>query len=279
MNHIPLRLLAFFLIWIPSIALGQSFELLNGDTINKTDQAGKKQGRWIIKAEKNNPAGFAEGAVMEEVFYKDGKKEGMRKQYHYTGKLKSEVPYKDNRPSGYCKFYYSDGVIAEEGNWNYGGWDGKYKNYYEGGSVENDFSYSYGKKDGYQRMYYPTGKVKTEGNWKNGIPEGMVKEYDENGVLQAEEFYSNGIVDTKASKYYGVEISSMETTEVPDSVGVFTGNGFYKFKTKSGKVSKEGIFKAGKLMDGKHYFYDGEGKLRQTIIYKEGKATQTIEEK
>lgn len=275
-------LLAFF-IGIQNQTFAQTSEVYKGDTINRVDATGLKQGKWIVFNKNNAVADFPENAIVEELLYKDNKKEGLRKQYYSNGKVKSEVNFKNNRPTGYSKFYYPNGNIAEEGNWVYGGWDGKYKNYYEAGPLSEDFSFSYGKKEGLQKQYHPNGKMKMEGTWKNGVPDGIVKEFNEEGALVSEVKYNNGEVDEKASKQVAEEKPKTVVYEAAeqqqDSVGAFTGNGFYKFKNKQGKISREGLFSSGQLFEGKQYFYSADGNLTKTIYYKEGKVFQTINEK
>jgi len=39
----------------------------------------------------------------------------------------------------------------------------------------------------------------------------------------------------------------------------------------NGKIEREGEFDKGKLIDGNIYFYDEEGNLERTEVYKEGK--------
>ena len=39
----------FLLLSFISIAQSQSSEVVNGDTLNKIDIAGKKQGKWILR--------------------------------------------------------------------------------------------------------------------------------------------------------------------------------------------------------------------------------------
>lgn len=288
---LQINLLCFLFSLFVVKAHAQTFELHKSDTINRTDAAGLKQGKWIVFNKNKQNADYAEGAMLEELSYKDGKKEGPRKQYYPNGKVKNEVTFKNNRPTGYSKFYYDNGNLSEEGNWVYGGWDGKYKNYYEEGNVSQDLSYAYGKKDGIQKSYHSNGKIKSEGIWKNGAPDGVMKEFNNQGVLVSEEKYVNGTLDEKESKYYvKVEddhgdhshgdtpaISGEQVSSEP--TGVFDGNGYFKFKNKMGLIAREGTFSAGQLVDGNQYFYTDDGKLKKTLVYKEGKVIKTIEEK
>lgn len=285
-----LAFLAGLIIALTSSA--QSFELFKKDTINRTDSAGVKQGKWMFFNKDNKNPDYPENALLEELTYKNGLREGVRKLYFSNGKLKSEVNYLNNRPAGMARFYYPNGTIAEEGNWVYGGWEGNYKNYYETGPLSQDLSYSYGKKEGVQKQYHSNGQLKSEGVWKDGVPDGAVKEYNEDGALVSETVYNKGVVNEQQTRYFevpkadeeknistnasGSSKTSNNQAAAGENVGSFTGNGYYKVKNKQGLVAREGIFSNGLLVDGKQFFYNADGELTKTVVYKDGKVSQEI---
>lgn len=101
-----------------SNALYERYELYLGDTINRVDRHGMKQGRWIYfgkdrKGWMNRM--FKRDQVAEEGQYKDDKKNKLWKSYHPTGKLKSEITYLDDIPEGKARFFNADGKIMLEG--------------------------------------------------------------------------------------------------------------------------------------------------------------------
>jgi antitoxin component YwqK of YwqJK toxin-antitoxin module len=294
MNFRIITLLFFF--FISSLSLNaQTFELgANGDTINVTDASGQRQGYWRIKnAEKNLP-GYEPEQVVEEGKYINGKKEGVWKQYFPNDKLKSEITYVNNIPNGYSKFYYKNGNISEEGIWKINKWDGSYKYYYENGQIAYDWNFLNGKREGKQKYYYENGQVHYDGEWSGGQENGVLKEYSEDGQLMAEKVYNKGRIDTLSSKYY--EVATVKKKEEPAQQeepvveqqpkeaqfgGVFGGTGdhvLYTVINGQKKVSREGYFKDGYLINGKEYKYDeGSGKLMKTLIYSNGKITSVIE--
>ena len=67
--------------------------------------------------------------------YKDGKVEGIAKDYYVSGKLKNETPYKDSKVEGIKKSYY------------------------ESGKVEREATYKDDKKEGYEQIYTESGRL------------------------------------------------------------------------------------------------------------------------
>jgi serine phosphatase RsbU (regulator of sigma subunit) len=96
----------------------QSYDVYLGDTINRIDKTGHKQGRWIYFGKDKGGwmhRMFKREQVVEEGHYKDGKKHRLWKTYHHTSKLKSEIIYVDDKPDGKARFYNADGKIMLEG--------------------------------------------------------------------------------------------------------------------------------------------------------------------
>jgi serine phosphatase RsbU (regulator of sigma subunit) len=101
-----------------SNAVYNSYEIYLGDTINRVDKSGLKQGRWIYfgkdkKGWMNRL--FKREQMVEEGHYIHGKRHKLWKSYHHTGKLKSEITYVGDTPEGKARFYNADGKIMLEG--------------------------------------------------------------------------------------------------------------------------------------------------------------------
>ncbi len=109
----------------------QSYEMLNGDTINKKDVNNKRQGLWVVKANPSKNKGYQLGAMVEEGKYQNSRKMGLWKAYFPNGKLKSEITYKGSRPYGAYTLYYKNGKIEEKGNWERTKNTGNFKRYHE----------------------------------------------------------------------------------------------------------------------------------------------------
>lgn len=275
-------LLLIFLF--PALFAGaQSFELLNGDTINKVDAMGKKQGFWVIfNKEKKLPC-YQPTQKVEEGKFKSSRKEGLWKTYFCNGKVKNKINYQNNRPNGYAIIYHENGKVYEEGEWRNNRWVGEYKLYYENGQVAQAFNFNtMGKREGEQKYYYENGQVMIEGNWLSGKEDGVLKEFYENGDLKAEKHFNGGDINPDLTKTYkpkqavqkkeapaiaqGVKVKEEEKANLE----VFNGEGYWKLYNQNRRISKDGIFSKGRLVNGKVYHYSKDGILKRIAIYKDG---------
>ncbi len=267
---------------------------------------------------KKKLADFSEDQLVEEGKYINNRKEGIWKQYYNNGKKKNEITYVNGRPNGFSRFYYKSGTVSEEGNWVNGKWDGNYKFYYENGQLEYDWTYVGGKREGVQKYYWDNGKTQFEGSWKDGQEDGILKEYNKEGQLIATKvFKPGGKIDTVASVYItptpvvsGPKSSGKDKTSTNTNTNNNTSDpvvtpkaqvdnyavesvieedterawlnykesGFHRVVTKAGHLIREGTFDKGIFITGKAYKYSG-GKRIKTIIYKNGKAIEVLEER
>jgi len=273
--------------------VAQSYELLqNGDTINKIDTEGKKQGKWIIFGRHKPGTCYQPEQKVEEGMYIDNKKNGLWIEYYCNGNLKGKIQYVNGRPDGYCIIYHENGKIMEEGQWSskLNRWVGKYRLYYENGQVQHEFYYNQnGKREGPARYYYENGQLAIEGNFVNGQETGVFREYYENGDLKAEKTFNNGQVDVASIKEYQpkkpLEPTKEEYKQAPPvmaskdeapneaqqkSNGPLILNGFHTLYNKNKQISKVGEFKNNRLMNGKWYIYDENGILIRIAVYKDG---------
>jgi serine phosphatase RsbU (regulator of sigma subunit) len=96
-----------------------SYELYLGDTVNVIENNSTKQGRWVLrgKDKKGKKYKFYKPSqIVEDGNYKDGKKIGLWKSYHQTGKIESEIRYVNDEANGNAKFYNKDGKLIAEGS-------------------------------------------------------------------------------------------------------------------------------------------------------------------
>ena len=99
------------------IAQAQTFQIVNGDTINKKDVNRKRQGKWIVTNKTKKLPGYTPDQKVEEGNYKNSRKTGLWIAYFSNGNKKNEINYKNGRASGSYKTYFSNGVAQEEGTW------------------------------------------------------------------------------------------------------------------------------------------------------------------
>ena len=63
---------------------------------------------------------YKSGQLKEEGYWKDGKPEGLYKEYHENGQLKKEGYWKDGKQKGLWKEYDENGQLKEEGSFKDG---------------------------------------------------------------------------------------------------------------------------------------------------------------
>lgn len=266
----------------------QNFEIVNGDTINRIDANRKRQGKWIVKAKPAKDRGYKVGSIVEEGVFQNSRKVGMWKKFYPSGKLKSEITYKGSRPYGPYTLYYENGNIEEQGNWERTKNTGNFKRFHENGKVAQEFSFTEdGKRTGQQKYFYENGKVRLEGNWQDGMESGEMKEYYENGDLMAVKHFANGEMDKDKFESYapktaikdplekqldeGKDIKVTVKKDEKPNQGGFSGNGYTKLFNRNQQISKDGVFRNYRLIDGKQYMYNENGLLTQIMIFKNGK--------
>lgn len=267
----------------------QKFQMMGKDTINYVDVAGKKQGPWIIYGKDKEGTCYQPEQKAEEGKYRENRKTGQWVEYYCNGTPKSKVTFLNGRPDGYAITYHENGKVQEEGIWKNNRWVGDYKMFYENGNVQHEFTFNEGgKREGNQKYYHENNELAIEGNFKNGKEAGVIKEYNEDGKLKAEKNFNEGNVDVASIKIYDSKPLAAKTpekvnTNMPkaivskdEKINTTTAaaatvlNGKYTLYNKNKQVSKDGIFKDNRLMDGKAYFYNENGILERVSVYKNG---------
>jgi len=279
--------LLFLLLFVETHS--QTFEILDGDTINRIDRKLEKQGRWLIY---NNLK-----TVIAEGNFKDNRKDGLWKFYYETGSIMSEYIFVNGVADGKAREYHKNGNVAVEGIWHNSKWRGTYKRYHENGLPACVWQYNKsGKREGKQMYYYENGQVQIEGNWEAGKKNGKITSYYENGSLKSEKTFLGNVLDKKSVKKYkkknttvadnnqnsnqnNNKNTSSDSTKTDENrkITYFDGNGKHTLYNKDRKVEREGVFEDGKLMDGIRYIYEKEtGKLIKKAIYKNGRLKKVI---
>lgn len=224
----------------------------------------------------NRPSGYAifyykNGKISEEGVWKNNRWVGEYKYYHENGKLKYEWKYDVNgKRSGEQKYYYENGQLMIIGDWKEGKESGELKEYYSNGDIR-------------AVKFYNNGAILPDSTKKFPKPEGISD--NEEVIREDQEESKKG--DTAPVSQFKSDtaiISVKDTITVKHAIalsneqpiGFFDGNGYCKLLDKNGRVSREGEFKKGFLVNGKLYRYNAEGGLDKTIIYKEGKVVEEI---
>jgi antitoxin component YwqK of YwqJK toxin-antitoxin module len=283
----------FLLFWVGfSSAFAQNYELFGKDTVNRIDGEGKKQGKWIYFGRHKSGSCFQPEQKAEEGRFTDNRKTGIWVEYHCNGNVKSRLTFGNGRPDGYAQLFHENGKIMEEGIWKNSRWVGKYKLYYDNGEVQHEFQFNEsGRRDGPQKYFHENGEVAIEGTFANGKESGIIKEYYENGDLKAEKNFADGAVDVASIKEYqpkkpiapksadpleNAPPVKVRPDEKPNEAvaaaakGPMILNGQYTLYNKSRQISKDGIFKDNRFIEGKAYFYDDNGILQRIAVYRNG---------
>lgn len=255
-----------------------------GEQINRVDDQGRKQGKWIYYGKDRPNAGFPPEGKVEEGSYKDDRKEGVWIKYHNDGvtpKLKGE--YVNNRPSGKYVKTWPDGTPREEGEFNRGKYSGTLKRYHENGVLEYEASYNdEGKEQGTVKYYYANGQEEFVYESQNGIPTGRATRYYENGDVKEVIYYAAdgsvekseqrdmvnaavNVADPGASKIEAPRVNNPRTKGVK-----FQPNGYNKVYNENDEIWQDGEFRNGRLWDGKVYEYDADGILLRVKVFKKG---------
>jgi antitoxin component YwqK of YwqJK toxin-antitoxin module len=202
----------------------------NIDTLNQTDQYGRKQGYWMkydhdtlkyegrfrddspveefkyyysdghLKArarymdEHRSTATLyhASGTKAAEGDYWDTLKDGIWKYYDEEGTLVSDETYDHNVKTGVWKTYYADGATVEEFTYQENKKNGPWNQYFPDGSLKLSGKYSQDQKNGPFQLFYPNQKMLLSGFYKNDGRDGDWLYYLEDGSLQKRRSYCNG---------------------------------------------------------------------------------------
>jgi len=260
----------------------------SSDSLNVTDKNNQKQGFWIFYGKDKPLEDYEAEDKVEEGRFRDNRKSGIWKKYFATGILQNEITYQNSVPNGHSKLYYANGQLEQEGIWKRTKWTGNYVRYYENGNKYLEFKYNaIGKREGTQKYFYPDGTLMIEGEWKDGKENGIVKEFWPDGSPKSEKNFEGGILDQTSVKTYpkpeavaaaeakivepegeGIKLAD---TDYIRKVGTFTGDGEHTFYDKNHlQITKSGVFKDHKLVDGKWHRYNKSGILLRIEVYMNG---------
>lgn len=134
-----------------------------------------------------------------------------------------------------------------------------------------------GFKDGLQEgnclFYYENGQLQWNQNWKKGKLDGDYSAYFENGKLKAKGVYKK---DKKVGEWNYFDETGAKTGKeiyVGWKGNVYSDDGELTYY-KNGKILSKGKFLNGEN-DGEFFYYNEDGTLEKTGIYKDGKLIST----
>lgn len=229
----------FILLNLLSKAQDSSFLVYNGDTINRTNTEGKKYGKWITFGKDvygSLSFGYQPNQVVSEGFYVNNRKEGLWTDYYANGNIKNKLEFANGKVCGHAITFHPNGKVDEQGTWKQNRYVGKYESFDSLGVLRHCFFFdSLGKKTDSKNILTPTA------NSKNLL--GPL--YKGNPIIQT---------DTLAPAYKpGIMLSGQHT-----------------LYNKNKQMTKSGVFKSNRLLDGKAFIYNDYGVLIRLALYKDG---------
>lgn len=259
----------------------------NADTLNQKDAEGRKQGHWIYYGTDRPESGIAQDGKVEEGSYVNDRKEGLWIKYHDDGKTpKLKGYYENNRPKGQYFRYDQYGHLRDSGNFDKNQSHDSLRRGGHYGSYPNEYVASYnhrGKEEGTVSYYYSSGRLEYTGKFHNGIPYDTAYRYFENGalkelivfgddgnVLSSQQFEMKNPPFVDPNPKNPNDLAPPVGT-TPQTRGVkWQPNGYNKVYNEDDEIWQEGVFREGKLWDGKLHIYDSDGILLKVKVYKSG---------
>ena len=106
--------LSFLLISINSFGQWKDYIIsVRGDTLNRVDMGGKKQGPWVVHVD----AVRGEQGYDEQGYYKDDKKEGLWVRFSLMGDKIAEENFRWGVQDGKSRYYTRTGGLQREETW------------------------------------------------------------------------------------------------------------------------------------------------------------------
>ena len=140
----------------------------------------------------------ANGEMIFEGKYVNGKRKGIGKEYDYNGSLIFEGKYRNGKRNGKGKEYNEDGKLIFEGEYLNGKRNGKGKEYDNYGNIKFEGEYL----DGNKLIGKEYGKKRKNFNVINDKKK-LYNKYNENNTLKFKNSYINGLIQGKGKQYYG----------------------------------------------------------------------------
>ena len=103
----------------------------------------------FVSCGKPREVNITDAEIREGIAYVKGETKaftGIIKSYYENGALKQDIPYKDGKENGIGKRYYPNGYLEREENYKDDKKEGLSKLYYENGDLIAEYYYKGGKK-------------------------------------------------------------------------------------------------------------------------------------
>lgn len=155
-------------------------------SVNQTDNSGKKQGHWIKR--------YPGGNIMYDGFFRNDKPVGEFRRYYEDQTLKSVLVFNDTGSEALASLYYQNGFIASRGKYVNQLKEGKWQFFSASseGVPIGDEEYLNNKRNGLSRKFYPDSTVAEAINFLNDVKNGEWIKYHPDGSVNFRTNYGNG---------------------------------------------------------------------------------------
>lgn len=263
-----MRVIIIIFLLLPILAFSQ---------INQTDSSGLRQGLWKKQQ--------ANGRLIYEGNFKDGKPIGEWKRFHEGGQVKVVINYSQESDSAFTQLFDKFGKKMAEGNYlnqkKEGNWiyfsgnrkvaeeyfhrdlkNGPSLKYFDSGELMENTDWVNGTQEGKYQVFYKTGQPYMQCNMMNNQRHGLCLVHSQNGKLEMEANYKNNLrhgdwkyYDEHGKFSYALNYSEGEmlNPEVRDSIANIKIQNFEKGK--------------GKITDPEKFMQDPSEYMRKMKIY------------
>jgi len=242
---------------------------------------------------------YPDGKVKTVAGFRNGKPEGIRREYDRSGKVIAAYTYENGvltgegiiddqmQKNGEWKSYYPGGTLQSKGEYRNGKRVGPWFFYYKEGTVQQQGNYNdRGNYEGEWKWFYETGALLRVEHFIDGREEGLMQEFDPEGNIVVSGTYSDGLQEgeweynTGDSRQIGSYRSGMRfgTWKViaNDGTLLFKGdfiddnpNGRQVWYWDNGKIKDDATYLMGQR-HGEWTKYDYLGNPFITITYRNG---------
>ncbi|WP_457746612.1 toxin-antitoxin system YwqK family antitoxin [Sulfurimonas sp.] len=132
---------------------------------------------------------YIEGGLAYSVSYKDSKRDSKLIWFDKKGRKIAQMYYKNGKLEGLETSYFENGVIKHTVMYRNDMKEGVQKEYFSNGKLALEVPYKHNKKEGVQKEYTIDGKLYSTVLYKNNYKEGLQKWYDKDGKVVKTELF------------------------------------------------------------------------------------------
>lgn len=183
--------------------------------------------------------------IHQEVEMKDGKKNGIAKEYFRNGKLKRKQYYSNDSLNDSSMYFHNNGQLAKLQFFKNGLPHGSWKDYNKEGKLVAELYFKDGMFDSVSTKYtYRTGRVLDRVSYKMGVKNGIEEHYYPNGKLKSKQFFKKGFECTGLKEYSenGNEIKNSFSIRVNEKDEILLNNTLRYYITLSNPNNDDEVY-------------------------------------